>query len=275
MERHHKILIGGATSLMAALLITTSIFTYTLFIRQSLGFSRMNNELITLRGDTQNKINELSSTIMETQTHVQKLGYLNYSGDDFSGIISDSTKAVVTLKTEVGTGTGFLISKDGLIVSNAHILTGGNTLTILDYNSQPLPGQFIGYDLDMDIVVIKVLGENYDYLELTDSDEVQIGEKVIAIGNPLGLHYSVSEGIVSGIDRDGEINKGVYIQTDAALNPGNSGGPLINRAGKVIGINNFKLGGSENIGFALESNALRDTVNEIIAGQLNHTLLKW
>ncbi len=274
MERRHKILIGSVTSLLAVLLITTILFTYALFVRQSLGFSRINSDLIALKGDTQNKISELSLTVLSLQKNISNLGTLGINtttDEDFSKIIEHSKRAVVTLKTEVGTGTGFIISRDGLIVTNAHILTGGHTLTILDYNQNPLPGQFVGYNLDMDIVVIKVLG-TYDYLELADSNNVHIGEKVIAIGNPLGLHYSVSEGIVSGVKRNGPKHKGVYIQTDAALNPGNSGGPLINKEGKVIGINNFKLGGSENIGFALESNTLKKVVNGIIQGQLNETL---
>jgi len=80
-----------------------------------------------------------------------------------------------------------------------------------------------------------------------------VGEKVIAIGNPLGLSLSVTEGIVSGVHRIGDNNLPAYIQTDAALNPGNSGGPLINTDGKVIGINNFKISGTESLGFALES----------------------
>jgi len=110
-------------------------------------------------------------------------------------------------------------------------------------------------------------------LELADSDDVQIGEKVIAIGNPLGLQFSVSEGIVSGIHRPGLNEMEVYIQTDAALNPGNSGGPLINKKGEVIGINNFKIGGTEGMGFALESNSIKETVNEIAMLTLGQDLI--
>ena len=272
MERRHKIILGGASSLVVALLITTSLFTSAIFIRQTLEFSKMNNEMDLLRADTQNKLNELTDSVLSTKSDLQAIDFLTAStSEDFSAIVEDATKSVVTLKTEVGAGTGFIISEDGLIVTNAHVLTGGNTLTILDYKQEKLPGQFIGYDLDMDVVVIKVLG-TYNYLELADSDEVQIGEAVIAIGNPLGLQFSVSEGIVSGVNRDGISNEGIYIQTDAALNPGNSGGPLINKQGKVIGINNFKISGTDNIGFALESNALRESVNQIISGELNKTI---
>ena len=107
-----------------------------------------------------------------------------------------------------------------------------------------------------------------------DSDDVQVGEKVIAIGNPLGLSFTVTGGIISAVDRIGPNGLDVYIQTDAALNPGNSGGPLINKEGKVIGINNFKAGGeSENIGFALESNYIIDAVNDIALKEIGRALI--
>ncbi|VVB82301.1 Trypsin-like peptidase domain protein [uncultured archaeon] len=115
----------------------------------------------------------------------------------------------------------------------------------------------------MDIALLRINDTNYSPLTLADSDNTQVGEKVIAIGNPLGLQFSVSEGIVSAIHRAGENGLNAYIQTDASLNPGNSGGPLIDVNGNVVGINNFKIIGSENIGFSLESNYVKDTINAI------------
>ena len=108
---------------------------------------------------------------------------------------------------------------------------------------------------------------------LGNSDKVQVGEKVIAIGNPLGLQFSVSQGIISAVHRIGINGIEAYLQTDAALNPGNSGGPLINTQGKVIGINNFKIGSGENLGFALESNYIIDSVNDIYFQLFNETLI--
>ena len=104
--------------------------------------------------------------------------------------------------------------------------------------------------------------------KLADSDDVVVGEKVIAIGNPLGLSYTVTEGIVSAVNREGPNGLKDYIQTDVTLNPGNSGGPLINRDGEVIGVANFKVGGAEALGFALESNVVRETVNRIANAQI-------
>ena len=105
-----------------------------------------------------------------------------------------------------------------------------------------------------------------------DSDGIKIGEKVIAIGNPLGLSFSVTEGIVSAVDRRIKNYPGRYIQTDAALNSGNSGGPLINTNGEVIGINNFKVAG-DNIGFALESEDIIDEINKISLDELKNNLI--
>ena len=126
-----------------------------------------------------------------------------------------------------------------------------------------------GYDENLDLALLKMSG-NYNSIELANSNNVQIGEKVIAIGNPLGLQFSVSEGIVSAIHREGPNNLEAYIQTDAALNPGNSGGPLINSEGDVIGINNFKSASGESLGFALEANELKKSVNNISENVLTY-----
>ena len=106
---------------------------------------------------------------------------------------------------------------------------------------------------------------NYNYLKFDDSSKLQVGEKTIAIGNPLGLSFSVSEGIISALKREGPNNIPAYIQIDVPLNRGNSGGPLINKNGKVIGINNFKLQNSENLGFSLESNYAVEAINKIFS----------
>jgi serine protease Do len=110
----------------------------------------------------------------------------------------------------------------------------------------------------------------YNTLSLANSDQLQVGKKVIAIGNPYGLSFSVTEGIISAIDRTGPNGKAEYIQTDVSLNPGNSGGPLIDTQGKVVGINNFKVSSAESLGFALESNSLKQILNKIA----NSTLVK-
>ena len=131
--------------------------------------------------------------------------------------------------------------------------------------------KLIGYNQKLDIALLKIPPQDSS-LEFILSKDVEIGEKVIAIGNPLGLSFSVSEGIVSAKDRPGINNLPGYIQTDAALNPGNSGGPLINDDGKVVGINNFKAQG-ENLGFALQSEYIIIAVNNIAIQAFNQTII--
>ena len=143
---------------------------------------------------------------------------------------------------------------------------------VITSDSQQHAVSLIGSNPTMDVSLLKIEGD-YEKLVLADSNDIQIGEKVIAIGNPLGLQFSVSEGIVSAVHRTGINNIEAYIQTDAALNPGNSGGPLIDVQGNVIGINNFKVSSGESLGFALESNYLEDVVNDIAQQALNQTLI--
>ena len=143
---------------------------------------------------------------------------------------------------------------------------------IFTYDDETYSVKLVGHDSNFDIALLKIEG-NFKKLNLDDSDDIQIGEKVIAIGNPLGLQFSVSEGIISAIHREGISGINSYIQTDAALNPGNSGGPLINTKGKVIGINNFKVSGGESLGFALESNYIKEIINDIALKKLNQTLI--
>ena len=124
----------------------------------------------------------------------------------------------------------------------------------------------------MDISLLKIDG-SFHSLDLGDSDDVKLGEKVIAIGNPLGLSFTTTEGIISARDRTGINDLPYYFQTDVSLNPGNSGGPLINTKGEVIGINNFKISGADNIGFALEINYAKDTINSIALKAVNQTIV--
>jgi S1-C subfamily serine protease len=284
MKKHHKIAIGSFSGLLIVLLITNSVFIYVLYGQLQLSYNRVEADIRELKEDTQSKLNELTMTALKTQTELQSLGAQVGSIDeeinllktstsaDFSEIIEDAIKGVVTIRTDIGQGTGFIISEDGYIVTNAHILSGGRTIQAITYEQKIINANFIGYDGNLDIALLKISGD-YNRLKLADSGDVQIGEKVIAIGNPLGLQFSVSEGIVSGVHRPGPNNLEAYIQTDAALNPGNSGGPLINKDGKVIGINNFKISGTEGIGFALESNYIEAAVNNIATLALNQTLI--
>jgi S1-C subfamily serine protease len=285
MKRHHKWIIGGFSTIVLVYMIVSAILLNGAIVKQQLDYNNVAKKISDVKSsetDTQSKLSELTENLIATQ---QSLNLVNESlkselkeikastSEDFSGIIEDSLKAVVTIRTDVGQGTGFFISNDGFIVTNAHVLSGAKELYILDYQQNQYSAELIGYNTTFDLVLLKISG-NYSKLTIGNSKDVQIGEKVIAIGNPLGLQFSVSEGIVSAMDRAGENNINAYIQTDAALNPGNSGGPLINKQGEVIGINNFKVGGGENIGFALESNYIKQVIDQISQQAYGINLIK-
>ena len=275
-------MIGSLSSILVIILIINTIFIYILYAQLQINQDKLENEIIELQVDTQSKINELTTSIIQTRESLGELdeslnielGELKASvGDDFSGIAKNAVQSVVTIRTNTGQGTGFIISNQGYIVTNAHVLVGASKINAITYEQNTINANFIGFDGTFDIALLQIPGD-YKTLKLADSDKVQIGEKVIAIGNPLGLQFSISQGIVSGVHRTGINEIDAYIQTDAALNPGNSGGPLVNKQGEVIGINNFKVGGGESLGFALESNYIKDTVNTISQQVLNQTLIQ-
>jgi S1-C subfamily serine protease len=223
----------------------------------------------------QSQINEISSSLLTTKKSLtEELSEIKASTSaDFSGVIQDVIPGVVSIGTDVSQGSGFVISDDGYIVTNAHVLSGGTYARALLYESDEwVSVEPIGYDATLDIAILKFSGSGFNYLEFGDSEDIQVGEKAIAIGNPLGLSFSVSEGIVSALGREGPNGLPAYVQIDTPLNPGNSGGPLVNKKGEVIGINNFKIQGSENLGFALESNYAVDVINEIL--EVNNQTLR-
>src|SRR3989344_843099 len=266
LKKHHKWMIGGISAVVVIYMIISIILISGLAVKQTSDNNKLANEINKLQADTQSKLNELTENILlvkedikQTKEKLTDIGAIRKefdllkasTGEDFSSIIDESLKGVVTIKTNVAQGTCFLISSDGYLVTNAHMLSGASEVQITAFDGKKIPAELIGYNAELDIALLKISGD-YSFLEFDDSNNIRVGEKVIAIGNPLGLQFSVSEGIVSGIHRPGPNELNAYVQTDAALNPGNSGGPLINKNGKVIGINNFKLGSGESLGFALE-----------------------
>ncbi len=213
----------------------------------------------------QQSFSEISGILSEQQKSFEdEIELLKSSTQsDFSGIVEDAVKSVVAVSTDKSIGSGFIMDKNGYIITNYHIISGSeDKLAVRTYDKKTLPAVLIGKDEVRDVALLKIEG-SYDYLELADSDDLKVGQKVIAIGNPLGLSFSVTEGIISALERPGPNGYKEYIQTDVSLNPGNSGGPLIDTQGQVIGINNFKIGGAENLGFALQSDTMRESINKI------------
>lgn len=239
--------------------------------------SNLGDKIDSNRRESQANLNSLTSEILtlskaQSSLNSEVAKFKATSSSDFSGIISDNLNKVVTIKTDIAQGTGFIISNDGYIVTNYHVVEGARAAGAFTYDSKQHSVKLIGANANMDVALLKMSG-SFDAVSLGDSDSVKIGEKAVAIGNPLGLSFTATEGIVSSINRKGLNDLPYYFQIDVPLNPGNSGGPLIDASGDVIGINNFKSQGAENIGFALEINYAKKAINDIAMKELNMTLM--
>ena len=179
-----------------------------------------------------------------------------------------------TMQGGSGSGTGVVLSADGYIVTNCHVVEGAHTITVQLTDDRVLPARLIGADTVTDLAVLQVDADDLIPAQFGESDNLRVGDTVVAIGDPLGveLRGTLTDGIVSAINRDMILDGRpmTLIQTNAALNSGNSGGPLINCYGQVIGINTMKIGaftdeaGVEGLGFAIPSSTVKDVVEQLI-----------
>jgi serine protease Do len=182
-------------------------------------------------------------------------------------------------RIERGSGSGFIINANGQILTNSHVVDGADRVTVTLKDGRTFKGRVQGEDPVTDVAVIQIEANKLPTLALGNSDALQPGEAVIAIGNPLGLNNTVTSGILSATGRSssdiGASDKRVdYIQTDAAINPGNSGGPLLNARGEVIGMNTAIIRGAQGLGFAIPINTAQRIAQQLIAtGRVDHPYL--
>ncbi|CAM2005434.1 trypsin-like peptidase domain-containing protein [Acanthopleuribacter pedis] len=165
-----------------------------------------------------------------------------------------------------GSGTGFLISENGLVVTNRHVVNDADRLTVTLHDGREMEAELVGKDDGMDIALLKIEARNLQPLTLGTSHNLRLGDTVLALGYPLHLGFSVTSGIVSGIGRNmnvGQFDLATYIQTDADITFGNSGGPLVNNAGEVIGINTMIVSQGETYGFAIPSDLVRHSIDQL------------
>ncbi|HLH42761.1 MAG TPA: DegQ family serine endoprotease [Bryobacteraceae bacterium] len=188
-----------------------------------------------------------------------------FFGDDFFRRFN-----VPRERVEKSLGSGVIVSPEGYILTNAHVVDGAKEVSVTLYDKREMKGRVVGADARADIAVVKIEGSNFPAITLGDSDKVQVGDIVLAVGEPFGLGGTVTNGIVSALGRSGlgieEVEN--FIQTDAPINPGNSGGALVDEEGRLIGINTAiagNSGGSQGIGFAVPINMARQDLNQIIA----------
>ena len=232
--------------------------------------------LTSFRKKNEQEINALNSLIdeIEKQSDIklnelkEEISTIQVESSDFSAIIDDVANSVVSVGTNKGQGSGAIIDDMGFIVTNYHVVQEASTIRVLTYDGKVYDAALIGYDDVSDVAVIKV-NANLQSLRFGDSDDVKVGERVIALGNPAGLSFTVTEGIVSAVHRPGPNGLNIYLQTDVPINPGNSGGPLVDANSRIIGLNNFKISGFEGLGFAIESNAVKQVTDDVISQYLS------
>ena len=202
--------------------------------------------------------------------------FFSKNENKFVSATNNSIESVVTVHTYGGNrsyannsiGSGVIFSEDGYIVTNTHIISGNKLITVKLHTGEEFDANLIGADVNADIAVLKINSNSVlKPINVSNSDDLKIGDKVLAIGNPYGIGISVSSGIISATGRDYGNPYLELIQTDAAINPGNSGGALINENGNLIGINTkifSRTGAYQGLGFAIPSNNIVQIASEII-----------
>jgi S1-C subfamily serine protease len=201
--------------------------------------------------------------------------------DPFSQVIIDAVKAVrnAVVKIDVyktspkglqraGAGSGFIFSSDGFVFTNHHVIEGAARIMVSLLNENEIEAAVVGQDPDTDLAILKIYADGYAVARLGDSSQLQIGQLVIAIGNPLGYQQTVTTGILSAMGRTLKTQGGMLIdnviQSDAALNPGNSGGPMINTDGDVIGVNTAIVTGAQGLSFSIDVNTAKEVASQLI-----------
>jgi serine protease Do len=219
----------------------------------------------------------ITKNVPKYETYIDPNQQQNPFGDLFPGFNFNipQYRQNGTEKKEVGGGSGFFVSSDGLIVTNKHVVSQTDVdYTVFTNDGKKHEAKVIARDPVLDIALIKITGSGFPYLSLGNSDSLQVGQSVIAIGNALAEYRNtVSVGVISGLARsvvagDSSGNTELLdhvIQTDAAINPGNSGGPLLDLSGRVIGVNVAIVQGSQNIGFALPINSIKSAIDSVKA----------
>lgn len=227
-------------------------------------------------------------SITTTSLHVPIL-YQNPINSIFQrfGLPTPGLPSVRGEGTITSLGSGVIVSADGYIVTNYHVIKDVDRIRVQMHDGRTFPAKLLGSDPQSDIAVLKIAAKNLSPLAFADSNAVKTGEAVIAVGNPFGLQETVTRGIISATGRrtsDNSANE--YLQTDAAINPGNSGGPLVNLRGEIVGINSSilnsssysgtsaRVNGWQGIGFAIPANVVRESLTQIIkSGHVEHAYL--
>ena len=198
---------------------------------------------------------QISNVESKSKALEDQLAGMSFKTQDFSKIIESALKAVVSVRTDKSVGSGVLVDDRGYVVTNYHVIGGATSAGVLTYDNELHKVSLVAIDAGRDLALLQVFNGTFTSMGFADSDMAKVGQSVIAIGNPGGLDFTVTEGIVSALDR--EVSGQKYIQTDVSINPGNSGGPLVDTSGRILGINQKKISGFEGVGFAIPADDVK------------------
>lgn len=259
------------TVLLMIIASVSTLFLYKMYLNINVENDQTpnvsDNTAIRLAANSEEKTEDITETLEKVTKCVVGISKIKNKGDSIL-----ETTATEDLKL----GTGIIISENGYIITNWHL--AGNKYSscyVTMEDGTVYNGNTIWADSDLDLAIVKISANNLKYLQLGDSDNIKIGETVYAIGNPIGIEFqrTVTKGIISGLNRTIKIEENKnssymegLIQTDASINQGNSGGPLINERGEVIGINSVKIETAEGIGFAVPINIIKPVVESLANG---------
>jgi S1-C subfamily serine protease len=213
------------------------------------------------KAEFSSQLTQLEQSQEQTASTLEKsIRNLQLSNQDFSGIIEDVLPSVVSVLTNEGQGSGVIVDRDGLVMTNDHVIEGASVVRVLTYDGQVHAVDVVGRNPVRDLAVLNIRGgDTYD--RLTFEDDYVVGQNVIAIGNPGGLGFSVTEGIISSVER--RVDGLDFVQISNSINPGNSGGPLLDIEGNVVGINTLKITGFEGVGFAIPADEAQDMLSQV------------
>ncbi|HOV79245.1 MAG TPA: trypsin-like peptidase domain-containing protein [Bacillota bacterium] len=227
-------------------------------------------------------VSKVGPAVVRINTTVQSSGRSRFdpffNDPFFRQFFGDQFRVPSVPETSHGLGSGFIVSADGYILTNEHVIAGADQIEVtVAGHDQPYPARKVGSDYELDLAVLKIDAAGLPTIPLGNSDNVRVGDWVIAIGNPYGLDHTVTVGVISAKGRPITVEDRSYrnlLQTDASINPGNSGGPLLNLAGEVVGINTAINAQAQGIGFAIPSSTVKSVFNDLVSkGGVSHPWL--
>lgn len=225
-------------------------------------FEQLGGHIQRVEQESQEQISLLEQKSQEQIEDLERTISLNLKTGDFSGIIESVVKSVVSIQTDKSIGSGVFVKEGGYFVTNYHVINGATAAAVTTSDQKHHPVTILGAAPDLDIAVLKI-DDSYPALNFANSDALSVGQRVIALGSPGGLQFTVTEGIISATERVDEEGKR-YVQTDVPINPGNSGGPIVDASGRIVGIATKKVENFEGIGFAIPANDAKAVVDQIL-----------